>query len=455
MKMSKDKWLIAALIVFAVGTGLVNVFSMPPFMNPDEVQHFMFSAGYAYSGDDEQLKEVDAEVLHILKGSRWFHFVGVGPGWETIEKIQDIYYLKYFTREKRSISKTYFHFIYGKILEVTGIKDTLTAFYFLRLLSFFIYLGIFLLSLFFYRKYFPGGWFYLIGAQLLVFQVGTILNSVNYDVLLTLLGVLFFIFAYRFMEAGGGWNILYLIVLAGLASLIKTGGLLFIIYFFLLLLFRYRVSVKFLKRLPLVLLAFIIVFSWFNYLFPDRFFTLYTVIFGKLRSIGGATAAAGGGIGFFESVLDSFYFYTGWMAFKLPGVWYLVLKLFLFLSLAGVFLSLAVKRLRAPRESDDGPVVPDRKWLLYVLIVIVFHLASIRLYYGGGLMAQGRYLFPLLLPIITLIYGGLTYLKRFLNLKREYFVIAYLVFLVFFFLAALIRVLSVFYLEYASPHIGL
>ena len=192
LKVIDSKIVSIALLVFAAGTGLVNVFLMPPFMNPDEVQHFMFSAGYAYSGDeggdDEQLKEVDAEVLHILKDSRWFHFIGVGPGWETFEKIQDIYYLKYFTREKRSISKTYFHFIYGKILKVTGIKDTLIAFYFLRLLSFFIYLGIFLLSLFFYKKYFPGGWFYLIAAQLLVFQVGTILNSVNYDVLLTLLG---------------------------------------------------------------------------------------------------------------------------------------------------------------------------------------------------------------------------------------------------------------------------
>lgn len=452
MKINKSKLLIAALIVFAVGIGLVNVFLMPPFMNPDEVQHFIFAAGYAYKGDEKQLEAVDERVLQVLKESQWFHFIGVGPGWETIEKIQDIYYLKYFTREKRSISRTYFHFIYGKILRLTGIKDALTAFYFLRLLSFFIYLGIFLLSLFFYKKYFPGGWFYLIAAQLLVFQVGTILNSVNYDVLLTVLGVLFFIAAYRFVEFGGGRNIIFLIVLAALASLIKTGGLLFFIYFFLLLLFRYRVSVKFLKRLPLILVAFIIVFSWFNYLFPERFFALYTVIFGKLRSIGGATAAAGGGIGFFESVLDSFYFYTGWMAFKLPGVWYLVLKLFLFLSIAGVFLSLTVKRLR---EKNDVSVVPDRKWLLYVLIVIVFHLVSIRLYYGGGLMAQGRYLFPLLVPVIMLIYGGLMYLKQFFNIKRDYFIISYIVFLVFFFLASLIRVLSVFYLEYASPHIGL
>lgn len=438
-----------AVILLAVGIGLVNVFLVPPFMNPDEVQHFMFTAGYAYSGDEERLKEVDREVLQILKDYRWFHFVGVGPGWEATGKIQDVYFLNYFTRDKRSISKTYFHFIYGKILMLSGIRDSLTAFYFLRILSFFIYLGIFLLSFFFYRRYFPGVWHYLIVGQLLVFQAGTILNSVNYDVLLTLLGVLFFIAAYRFLDSGGGRNVIILILLAALASLIKTGGVLFIIYFFILLLFRYRFSVKFLKRLPLALLAFVIVFSWFNYLFPDRFFTLYTIIFGKLRSIGNG---GGGGMGFFESVLESFYFYTGWMAFKLPGVWYWILKLFLLLSIAGAAAGIGVKRLRNGEGWDGAPGV---KWLLYVFVITVIHLLSIRFYYGSGLMAQGRYLYPLLVPVVMFIYGGLAYVERLLRFKRNYLYLSYILFLVFFSLAALVRIISIFYLEYASPHVGL
>lgn len=449
MMTGKDNLLRTAVILLAVGIGLVNVFLVPPFMNPDEVQHFMFTAGYAYSGDEERLKEVDRDVLQILKKYRWFHFVGIGPGWETVHQLQDVYFLNYFTRDKRSISKTYFHFVYGKILKISGIRDSLTAFYFLRLLSFCIYIGIFFLSFYFYRRYFPGGWLYLIVAQLLVFQAGTILTSVNYDVLLTLLGVLFFIAAYRFLESGGGRNILILILFAALASLIKTGGVLFIIYFFILILFRYRFSLKFLKRLPLALLAFVIIFSWFNYLFPDRFFTLYTIIFGKLQSIGNG---GGGGMGFFESVLESFYFYTGWMAFKLPGVWYLILKIFLSISIVGVAAGIGIKRLRNREESSE---IPGVKWLLYVFVITVIHLVSIRLYYGSGLMAQGRYLYPLLIPVIMFIYGGLSYIRRFLKFKWDYLNFSYILFLVLFFLAALVRVVSVFYLEYASPHMGL
>jgi hypothetical protein len=449
MMTGKDNLLRTAVILLAVGIGLVNVFLVPPFMNPDEVQHFMFTAGYAYSGDEGRLKEVDRDVLQILKDHRWFHFVGIGPGWETVDQLRDVYFLNYFTRDKRSISKTYFHFIYGKILKLSGIRDSLTAFYFLRLLSLCIYMGIFLLSFYFYRRYFPGGWLYLIIAQLLVFQAGTILNSVNYDVLLTLLGVLFFIAAYRFLESGGGRNILILILFAALASLVKTGGVLFIIYFFILILFRYRFSMKFLKRLPLALLAFVIIFSWFNYLFPDRFFTLYTIIFGKIRSIGNG---GGGGMGFFESVLESFYFYTGWMAFKLPGVWYSILKIFLSISIVGAAVGMGIKRLRS---GEQGSEIPGIKWLLYVFVITVIHLLSIRLYYGSGLMAQGRYLYPLLIPVIMFVYGGLSYIERFLKFKRTYLNLSYILFLVLFFLAALVRVVSVFYLEYASPHVGL
>ena len=434
-----------ALLLLAVGIGLVNVFLMPPFMNPDEIQHFMFSANYAYEGDEEALKNVDRRVLQLLKDHKWFHFIGVGPGWESIDKIEDIYFLNYFTREKQSISRTYFHFIYGKILKLTGIKEPLTAFYFLRLLSFLVYLGIFFLSFFFYKKYFPAHWYYLIAGQLVIFQLATILNSVNYDVLLTLLGVLFFIFAYRFMVSDEKRDIIYLIFVSALASLIKTGGLLFFIYFFILLLFKYRISMKFLKPFLLALFLFIIVFSWFNYWFPERFFALYSVIFAKLRTLGAfASNSTAAGMGFFDSILDSFYFHTGWMAFKLPGIWYILLKVFLLVSLIGAGFGVFMKKLNT--------AVLERKWLFYALLVIFIHIVSIRLYYGGGLTAQGRYLFPLIIPSLIFVYSGLEYMKRFLKWKGDYIKISFLIFQLVFLIFAFICVISVFYLEIPSPH---
>jgi hypothetical protein len=441
-----------ALLVLAIGIGLVNVFLMPPFMNPDEIQHFMFSASYAYN--EEELKELDRNVLQLLKDYKWFHFIGVGPGWESIKKIEDIYFLNYFSRGKKYINKTYFHFIYGKILEFTGIKvkmkDTLTAFYLFRLISFFIYLVIFLLSLFFYRKYFPGNWIYLITGQLVIFQLATILNALNYDVLLTLFGVLFFIFSYRFLISDEKKNLIFLIVLSALASLIKTAGFLFFIYFFILLLFKYRIKLKFLKTLFLSLFLFIIIFCWFNYWFPERFFTLYNIIFSKLRILTGPAAVTGGAaanLDFFNSILDSFYFHTGWMAFKLNDLWYLILKVFLFFSIIGAVVGIGVKKLNT--------VSIEKKWLIYALLISVMQMGAIRIYYGSVQMAQGRYLYPLIIPIIILIYCGLNYIEKCFSFKRNYLVIFFIVFQVIFLLFAFTRIISVFYLEIPSPHPGL
>ncbi len=447
-----SKVFTTALLILAIGIGLVNVFLMPPFMNPDEIQHFMFSASYAYN--EEELKALDHNVLQLLKDYKWFHFIGVGPGWESIEKIEDIYFLNYFSRGKKYINKTYFHFIYGKILKFTGIKvkmkDTLTAFYLFRVVSFFIYLVIFLLSFFFYKTYFPENWIYLITGQLVIFQLATILNAVNYDVLLTLLGVLFFIFSYRFLISDEKKNLIFLIVLSALASLIKTGGLLFFIYFFILLLFKYRIKLKFLKTLFLSLFLFIIIFSWFNYWFPDRFFTLYNIFFSKLRtltSVSAVTGSAAAHFGFFNSILDSFFFHTGWMAFKLSNIWYLVVKFCLFLSITGVIVGIGVKKLNAASL--------EKKWLIYALIVSVMQMGAIRIYYGSVLMAQGRYLYPLIIPIITLIYCGLSFIEKWFNFKRNYLVIFFIVFQVIFLLFAFTRIISVFYLEIPSPHPGL
>lgn len=416
-------------------------------MNPDEIQHFMFSTNYAYN--EEQLKTLDDNVLQILKDYKWFHFIGVGPGWERTEKIKDIYFLHYFTREKHSLSKTYFHFIYGKILKYSGIKDPLYAFYFFRLLSFLIYLVIFLLSLFFYKKYFPTLWIYMILGHLLIFQLATILNSVNYDVLLTLLGVLFFIFSYRFMVYDKKKEIFIIVLISGLAALIKTAGLLFFFYFLILLLFKYRINLVFFKKFLLALFLFFIIFSWLNFWFPERFFALYTIIFAKLRIFSNALAtdSALPGLGFFNSILDSFFFHTGWMAFKLKSTWYLVLKIFLLFSIIGIIVSIYGKKL------NDGAI--EKKWIVYALVVFLIQFLSIRFYHSSDQLSQGRYLYPLIIPIITFIYCGMNYLEKILSLKRNYLMISYVIFQVIFLIFSLTRIISVFYLEIASPHAGL
>jgi hypothetical protein len=442
------KRVLAALLIFAAAYGLLNVFLMRPFMNPDEIQHFMFSANYAY--DSTQLKKMDKEVLQLLKDHKWFHFIGIGPGWEQIETIEGIFFLNYFAREKHSISKTYFHFLYGKLLKLSQIKDPLIAFYFLRIISFIIFFIITLLSILFYRRYFGDQWIFLSLGQIILFQPVTILTSVNYDVLFTLCGILFFIFAYRFLGTNERIHLVFLIPLVVLATLIKKGGFLFFIYLFLLLIFKYPISRVFIKRLAWMFSVTLFVFVWFNYWFPQRFFTLYTTLFGKLRGAFQLFSEPGEAIfnfGFFDTMMDSFYFYTGWMGFKLPAPWYLVLKLFFLVAIIGALASLVIKKINVDKNI--------KKWYLYGFIVLLMQIFFIWLYYGSDSMSQGRYLFPLLIPIMILVYGGLQVIENHFNFSRNYLQLSLIIFQVFFLIAAIVRTISVFYLQIASPHVGL
>jgi uncharacterized membrane protein len=145
------------------------------------------------------------------------------------------------------------------------------------------------------------------------------------------------------------------------------------------------------------------------------------VIFGVLQDFAGSVSAAGEKIlrlGLFDSMLDSFYFHTGWMGFKVGGFWYLVLKMFLLLSLVGIFSALFIKKLETP--------VLEKKWFIYALIICVLHVFTIWLYYGGKTAVQGRYLYPIIIPLIMLVYSGLQYLQKWFHMKRDYVVIFYI-----------------------------
>lgn len=454
----KFKYAAALLLVFAALFGLINILLVPPFMNPDEIQHFMFCAEYAY--DAENLEKLDQEVLGVLKDYRWFHFIGVGPGWERIKHIKDIFFLHYFVREKHSISKTYFHAIYGKLLALSGIRAPVPAFYFLRFISLLFYMGIFALSIYFYRRYFESYWIFPAAGQLLLFQPASILTSVNYDVLLTLLGIVFFIFAYRFVTREGDdrfnrydlADLTVLVLIPALAALVKKGGLLFFIYLLLLLPLKYRMSKTFPKRMAVALAAAMVVFVWFNYWFPGRFFSLYTTVFAKIRSIfqisgDGSGLMSSFNTGFFDSVMDSFFFHTGWMGFKIGPGWYLVLKLFVLASIIAIVVGLVRKKVKL--EVISG------KWYLYALVLFAIQLLFIWLYYGAGPTAQGRYLYPLMIPMMVFIYGGLTIIEKHFRFSRPFLKLGMLAVQAVVLLLALARVINVFYLRIDSPHAGL
>lgn len=455
---------VGVLVGIGLVMGWVHVFLIPPFQNPDEVQHYLLCASHAYG--KEEMAGIESRVLEHLKNYKWFHFVGIGPGWETTQKISDVSFVFHFDAARQSNRHTLFHIIYGKLLGWSGIRDELTGFYFLRLLSTCVYVGLIFLCFLFFQQYFPESWQYLMAGLLLIFQFTTIMNAVNYDVFMIGVGSLFFIVAYGYMVNGKKMLLFYLLVLAALAALTKLVGFMFLVYILVLLVIKSLDKLKrvtwnytWMKQAGLILLMVLIGFSWMNYLFPGRFFNFYSLISRAWNDFAGSFAGEGVralNASFFNSMVDSFYFHTGWMGFKIGSTWYLLIKLFLGISLVGLTMALVAKGKKNEDSADPGiPIKNIKKWLVFSLVVLVLQCLAIWFYYGDQATAQGRYLFPLIIPVIILFFVGLQTVEKQLRLKRNDLILAYILFQVVLTVVILSRVISVFYLEIASPHAGL
>ncbi|MGE5340571.1 MAG: hypothetical protein ACM3SY_03735 [Candidatus Omnitrophota bacterium] len=446
------RWFPVVVLLIGLGIGLFHVFVVPPFQGPDEVQHFLYSA--AHATDKTTIRHIEAQTLQLLKQSKWFHFVGIGPGWENIRRISDIPFVFHFDPDKASSRNTAFHLLYGKILQLSGIKDPLSAFYFLRLISTFFYLVFLMLVFYFFKRHFPGRWVVLFTGLLVVFQLGTIMNAVNYDVLMVLVGSLFFMGSFRYLYFGKSLDFLFLMLLAAAAVLIKLTGFIFLIYLLLLPVLRIKPrpgsGIKWLQYPAMTLIVLILAFGWLNYLLPERFFTLYSQLAKLWNDLSVSLTAQGEkalNAGFFNSMIDSFYFCTGWMGFKLNAAWYIAIKVFLAIAAIGLLMALFFKKMRA--------AVLEKKWLLYTGVALALQVFATWLYYGHMPLSQGRYVYPLILPAIVIVYSGLTIVERGLGFKRAYLVLSFILFQVVLWVFAAARILTVYYMEIASPHPGL
>ncbi|NIM10806.1 MAG: hypothetical protein GTO45_02365, partial [Candidatus Aminicenantes bacterium] len=87
--------------------------------------------------------------------------------------------------------------------------------------------------------------------------------------------------------------------------------------------------------------------------------------------------------------------------------------------------------------------------------VLVLQVFSVWFYYGSRPISQGRYLYPLVIPIILLMYSGLQFIEKRFRFNKNYLVISFILFQVVMTVFAIVRIISVFYLEIASPHPGL
>lgn len=121
-----------------------------------------------------------------------------------------------------------------------------------------------------------------------------------------------------------------------------------------------------------------------------------------------------------------------WLSFTLPPITYQIINRLLILAAFGVLVRFVrVIRSRKLQKSDLVLIFMIATIIEYFVIFTIWNY-SFTQKNGFPFGIQGRYFFPLILPITTIIYFGLSELARLLNDYGKYFLFAILSLIIFF-----------------------
>lgn len=448
--MKSSSRLSPLLLIAVVLSGLSFVFLVPPFQNPDEVQHLVWGLSWALpeQKSPEMVAFWEERVLEDLKESRWFRFVGMGEAPVRMKRVSQLPYSCYPSLQKRDKRKTFYHRVGGGLLRLFTLDHRpLTFLYILRLFSWlFLSLATTLYWLWCRRR--EEGLFLFLGLSLIP-QWSMISTSVSYDAVLGGLALLFFMGAREFVERGRWWLLPLLAVPTLLAPFVKLSGGMFLALFlgFAWLFAPYSLRERLRTVGALCLASPLLLWAAYRGSYLSS-------LQSKISSwFHGATVRPDGWLfdyvqwaSYWDILGESLLFKAGWMHHSLSLFWYTPLLLLFLAALTGLFLLWGGKMATKERER-----------------VVLFHLLclgsllTVSLLWAGqhGIFVQGRLLFPVLLPLVSLVNDGLRLWERRLEMKRPWLRGFALLFLSLFFLAAIFKLLGVYYGELAAPLPGL
>ncbi len=386
-----SSWLGLALLLFAL--------VVPPFWNPDEVQHFCMVLDGLYPASDHP--RLDREVIVLLRQSDWPRRAGDNP--QRVRRLADLATFRQIGLvgiTGSGVQRTLYHRLLGKVLRPFRGVPLPRLFLLARLVSLLLSLATLALFWLALAPPFPA-LAPLLPLLLALPQFLLLAGAVNYDVLFTLAGALFFLSAVRWQSGRHpGW-LVGLLAGGGAAVLTKKGGWLFLPLLGLALLTRMTWQ----KTLQVggLLLAGLVGLAWLNWWFPATFQQAYNQLFASA-----STLAEPGkeGEAFLPVLAASFIFSFGWLWYFLSPLWYGLYGAAAGVSLAGHF--------------GGRP-----KWLHgFFLIVLAAQVAAIWWFYGRrGILGQGRYLFPVLVPLFYLFLEGISRPHRLMRFAPPLFAV--------------------------------
>jgi len=433
----KDK-IIASLFVLILL--FVYAFLIPPFQNPDEVQHFGTILSLIYP--EETYPALEKDILNIMENSYWHRLIGEPYLRIEYKSLKDIRFLRNYRISKNYSNISVFHWLYSLLISPFKDKSLLFLFYASRLISVFFTFSIFLLILIVFKNYSP----FIVSGVFAVPQFLIIGSSVNYEVLFTFFGAIFFLSFFSSVKRIKYYHFFLFVFILLTAPFVKKGGWIFwIIFAFGVLLFY---SFKKIIRYSLVFSGFVISLLWVVYLYPERFYLPVKNLFYFLVKYSNSanSSAKVVKIGMDKFIIlnfKSFFAKFGWMSFGVHNIFYILYFVFIILSLVGIFFFFKNKD-----EFKTG---------VFTILLFSLNTYAVWIWYGShGVYAQGRYYYYLYFLFVCFIVKGLDNLSTSVFKNKNLLLSAFALYNIIINLYIIfLKIIPIFYIKISSPHAGL
>ena len=476
------------IIFFFVATVLLINFVIPPFQNPDEPQHFAAVMGFANTGSVHNPPH--AEIIRFMDQNQWWRYLGMGKPGEAPEKLERVPFLMgYYGVSDYTLLLNdilIYHFGVGKLIGLLAKGNVPFAYYVVRLISVLSLIG----ALYFFYRVFrniseysaspsaaswlmTGFFFILFLPQLLITAVAT-----NPDCVSVFLGAIFFWGAFSLIRQDYKFRIFIILVSAVMVGLIVDRANFFMlpVSLFALLFSADRKNLKkIFSALLFLLAALALLFLSLKFFFPTQLIKGFNYAnshfphgwreFISLFSINSFNKF------FVLDLIDSFLLRFGWSAFSAAPAFYIIWLTIIALAVIGIFASIVkaifTKKIDPNIPAKSSPLsynarlhahLPSRL-IGFSLAAIFLQVIAVRmLATERNMFAQGRYFFPLVIPIAFLLVVGLKSFFDIFSKKVRLGTFAVKVFILFefFFLNYVIwnDIIAVFHITLKSPHPG-
>ncbi|MDH7514107.1 MAG: hypothetical protein QHH14_14265 [Clostridiales bacterium] len=457
--------------MFFIAAGLLLNFITPPFQNPDEPHHFGAVMVYALGEDKRDF--VEKEILRLMDENDWWRFAGMGRREPLPERLSEIPYLMGYYPisdfRERLAGLTFYHFLLGRGIRLTGVENIGVAYYGCRLVSFIFILGSLLLAFSAFRKMATrwGGFFLFVPFFVLFLPQFAVLSiSVSSDAPAIFLGSLFFCAAFSLISGGfraGPLALLWGSAFLGLVTDRSAFSLIFLAA--LCLIFGLKITRKNYQNYIVGAIALFLVFLLAAYflvlLFPleiDNSVSLISQNWQRaLRQLPRLFSVSDFNRRFYISLADSFLLRFGWMAFSAAKIFYWVWRGLVVLAGLGVFVY-AVRVLIGWISRMSRGNRQHFSLVFFCAAAVFAQLAGLWGYYGANkILPQGRYFFPMIIPLVFLFFLGLENLLALISRKAVAVGLGTAVVFEFIFFGYVVwtYIIPVFHLTLKAPHPGI